>query len=243
MYLPPFTFGLFINSLSPELINRPCDLGHLQPGIVTCGGNVRNKGKFIFLLGLQVFVFSFREGNCLLLCLAQDFLVLLLFRVCDKCWELLVLSCCSHLCSALMGSEGSWEGSVSKESFPKGSCSDFSSCCFFLQVPNQLLLLTLGQHQQHPQLSLWPKMWILGLLLSHLLLQQNLPWILGDQHLQTNLSLLLVSKALVPYPSYLSNEEKSKWFSRIVWFKEAEQLAELVLKIKGTRNNQQEREI
>lgn len=61
-------------------------------------------------------------------------------------------------------------------------------------VPNQLLPLTLGQHQQDPQLSLCPKMWTLGLLLSHLLLQQNLLWILGDQHLQTNLSLLLLNQ-------------------------------------------------
>lgn len=76
MCLIPFTFGLFINSLSPEFINRPCDLGHLQPGIVTCAGNVSNKGKFIFLLEVQVFVFRFREGNCLFLCLAQNLLVL-----------------------------------------------------------------------------------------------------------------------------------------------------------------------
>lgn len=79
VYLTSFTFGLFINSLSPELINRPCDLGHLQPGIVTCDGNVSNKGNFISLLELQAFIS--REGNCLFLCLGHNFLVLLLVRV------------------------------------------------------------------------------------------------------------------------------------------------------------------
>ncbi|KAJ7403956.1 Epsin-2 [Willisornis vidua] len=61
------------------------------------------------------------------------------------------------------------------------------------EVPNQLLPLTLGQHQRDPQLSLCPKM-TLGLLLNHLLLQQNLLWIPGDQHLQTNLSLPLLCR-------------------------------------------------